>query len=481
MSITGALSNALSGLNVTSRSIENSSNNVANALTEGFARRELEVTARSYGGGGQGVRTVGIDRMVNMALVADRRLADAATGDRDTRAAFYQALADATGDTGGGSLLARISAFSASLVTAASRPESQARLQDVLDKAQSLAAGLRAASDAVLEARRAADASIADQIKTLTATLARVQQMNATITEMRVNGRDSSAVEDERQRLVDGISTIVPVREVTRQNGQIALFTAGGAALLDGRVADIAFEPEPGLVAASSVAAGDLGLLTVNGLPLDLAGDGGMMGTGSLSAAFAVRDDLAPAEQARLDALAQDLIGRMAAADASLGAGDAGLFTDDGAAFDPAAPAGLASRLSVNALADPDRGGALWHLRDGLQRPSEGDSGDPTLLNALAAALDARTPHAANGLSGTFSFSGLAAETISGAAVALVSAEAEASFASARRDELQALILADGVDTDREMEQLLLLERAYAANAKVVTACDDLLQYLLEM
>lgn len=72
MSITGALSNALSGLNVTSRSIENSSNNVANALTEGFARRELEVTARSYGGGGQGVRTVGIDRMVNMALVADR-------------------------------------------------------------------------------------------------------------------------------------------------------------------------------------------------------------------------------------------------------------------------------------------------------------------------------------------------------------------------------------------------------------------------
>lgn len=122
MSITGALSNALSGLNVTSRSIENSSNNVANALTEGFARRELEVTARSYGGGGQGVRTVGIDRMMNMALVADRRLADAATGDRDTRAAFYQALADATGDTGGGSLLARISAFSASLVTAASRP-----------------------------------------------------------------------------------------------------------------------------------------------------------------------------------------------------------------------------------------------------------------------------------------------------------------------------------------------------------------------
>ncbi|MGP3696730.1 flagellar hook-associated protein FlgK [Rhodobacter sp. NSM] len=481
MSITGALSNALSGLTVTSRSVENTSNNVANALTEGYARREMEVAARSYGQEGQGVRVVGINRMVNMTLVGDRRIADAATGDRDTRAAFYQSLADATGDTGEGSLLARISTFSASLVSASSRPDSQERLQDVADAASALASGIRDASDAVLAARREADASIADQVETLNDTLSRVRDMNVRITEMRVSGRDSSALEDERQRLVDAIATVVPLREVERENGQIALFTTGGAALLDGRPTAIGFTRTPGLVASSSVAAGTLGTLTINGKPVMVSAENGLFAGGSLAASFAVRDDLAPTEQARLDALAQDLVTRLVGADPTLSAGDAGLFTDDGNPFDPANLTGLASRISVNAIVDPGQGGALWHLRDGLQAAAEGDVGNATLINAMSQALDARTAFSANGLSGSFSFAGLATETVSGLSSALVEADQEASFASARRDELQALVLGDGVDTDREMEQLLLLERAYAANAKVVTACDDLIQYLLEM
>lgn len=41
------------------------------------------------------------------------------------------------------------------------------------------------------------------------------------------------------------------------------------------------------------------------------------------------------------------------------------------------------------------------------------------------------------------------------------------------------MMRADGVDTDREMENLLNLERAYAANAKVLKAVDDMLLNIL--
>ena len=41
--------------------------------------------------------------------------------------------------------------------------------------------------------------------------------------------------------------------------------------------------------------------------------------------------------------------------------------------------------------------------------------------------------------------------------------------------------LETGVDTDAEMQKLLLIEQAYAANAKVMTAADEMIQLLLQI
>ena len=48
-----------------------------------------------------------------------------------------------------------------------------------------------------------------------------------------------------------------------------------------------------------------------------------------------------------------------------------------------------------------------------------------------------------------------------------------------RADSLKALELQGGVDTDHEMQQLLLIEQAYAANARVISTADDMIQTLL--
>lgn len=485
MSITGAMSNALSGLTVTARSVENTSNNVANALTEGFARRELEISARNIGNDGQGVRVVGINRMVNMTLVGDRRVADATNGEKETLSTFFNDLGTALGETGEGSLLGRISSFESALSRAASRPESAARQADVLSAAKALATGINEASQAVQDARTQADADIAAQVDKLNTTLSRVKDLNTQITAVRTTGRDTSALEDERQALVDSIAGIVPIREVQRENGQIALFTTGGPALLDGSVADIGFSPTPVVTPYMSLTSvPPLSGLTLNGKPISVSGEASLVGGGSLTAAFAVRDELAPAQQTQLDAVARNLIERLSdpAVDTTLAAGESGLFNDDGLDFVAANELGLAGRISVNAAVDPDQGGSLWRLRDGVKAAVESTAtGDATLLNALGSTLSTRSAAASGPHLGSYSFSGLATQAVSSVSTAAEAADQIASFASSRRDELHALELADGVDTDQEMEHLLRLQEAYAANAKVISACDDLLNHLLEM
>ena len=482
MSLSTSLANALSGLTASSRAAGVVSSNVSNALTEGYARRELHLSPQSLGGIGAGVQVDGITRSVNVAVLADRRLADADAGNAGLKTAFLSRVETLLGDPeDAGSLAARIAAVEAALVQASSRPDSQARLQSVVDAANTLTDHLGVLTDDVQQARMDADAGIARQVETLNTSLVQIDRLNAEILAQRSAGRDATALMDQRQLLVDRVAEIVPVREVPRDRDQIALFTTGGAILLEGNPAVIGFTPAGVITADMTIGSGALSGLTINGMPVP-SGDDGVLGGGRLGAMLAIRDDLAPGAQAQLDALARDLIERFEtpAVDPTLAPGQPGLFTDAGAVLDPLLEEGLAGRIRLNALVDPAAGGQLWRLRDGLGAATPGNVGDATLLNSLGAALSAgRLPSSGNFIGAARSASGLAADVLSGIASAHQQAEFRESYSVSRQEALTELQLADGVDTDAEMQNLLLVEQAYSANARVIQVIDDLIQQLI--
>jgi flagellar hook-associated protein 1 len=143
---------------------------------------------------------------------------------------------------------------------------------------------------------------------------------------------------------------------------------------------------------------------------------------------------------------------------------------------------GLAQRLSVNAAVDPRQGGALWRLRDGMATATPGLAGNGAGLVALQEALTiARTPASAQFMTGARSFSALQSDLLSSIVADRLSAETEASYAAARTDALIQMELAAGVDTDQEMQSLLLIEQAYTANAKVIQTIGQLIDTLLGM
>ena len=485
MSITSGLSSALSGLNAAARAAEVVSSNIANAMTEGYGRRELQLSARTIGGSGQGVSVTGVVRRGDPILLGDRRLAQAGSGGRDATATFLKRLELVLGTVDNASSLgSRISDFDTALLEASSRPESEARLSKVLESAKALASHLSAAGSDIQQARSDADDQIESQVTQVNTALARIADLNGQIRATSGSSRDNSALIDQRQQAIDSVAKIIPLREVPREKGEIALFTTGGAVVLDGLPTQLSFTPVGVVVAAMTQASGALSGLTLNGKAISTTAEDGPISGGTLAAQFAIRDDLAPQAQAKLDASARDLIERFAASglDSTRATGIAGLFTDGGAAFNVSNEIGLAQRLTVNAAADPAQGGALWRLRDGLGATAPGAAGNSQLLKDLQTALTTpRTPVSGGFMTGARSFATLVADMVSGVASARVSAENEASYSAARLDTLSTMELEQGVDTDQEMQSLLVIEQAYAANAKVISTIGDMMQKLLEM
>jgi len=482
MSISGSLANALSGLTASARAAEIVSSNVSNALTEGYGRRELELSAASASAGNGGVQVVGVTRNVNQQVVGERRAADAEVGLNAIQTDYLVKMQNLVGTPdAAGALTTKIANLEVTLIEAASLPDSATRLAGVLSAATALAEQLNTASQGVQALRMNADREISQQVDSLNAGLTRIEKLNSDITVLQSAGLDISALIDQRQQEIDKIASIVPLTEVPRNGGQIALYTPGGAILLDGRAATIGFDPVGVIVPQMTLGSGALSGLTLNGQAMLATADGSLAG-GSLSGLFQVRDEIATTVQTQLDALSRDLIERFsnATADTTLTSGDPGIFTDAGLAFDPLTETGLAGRISINAIADPAVGGDLNKLRDGLGSIVPGDAGDASgLIGLLNALTETRIPASAVITTSARSVSALAGDFISLINQNLSSAQADQSFSLAQADILKVAELQGGVDTDYEMQRLLLIEQSYAANARVISTIDDLIQTLL--
>ena len=478
MSMASAIHAAMSGLAAVGRASDITSSNIANAMTPGHARREVALAANELGG----VRVTGIIRHSDPVLVQTRRTADAAMEGARVEADFTAGLSRLLATTDGPrSLTAGLAALDAALVLAASGPESQARLDAVAARASELASAISGASRSLSDMRSAADNAIAADVDRLNTMLTQVRDLTQQIVATSVSGADTSAMIDQRQVLIDRINVIVPVREIPRDHGGLALYSQGGAILLDGSAAQIGFTPANTVTPGMTLAGGTLSGLSINGRDLPLLSGVNPLRGGTLSAHLAVRDDLAVAAQDELDALAQNLVDRFAtpAVDPTLAPGQDGLFTFGAPPF---TGPGLSERLQVNAIVDPAAGGQSWRLRDGINAAGPGPAGEADLLRAMTAALNAPLALPSGRLGGTaLSAAGAVASLADWAGLQNDLAEQRSGFAEAAQAQAFEAELSLGVDTDTELSNLMRIEQAYAANARVLQTLDDMMEDLLRI
>lgn len=488
MSLSSSMNSALSGLTAARTAALTVSDNIANALTPGYSAKSLDLLANRDQL--PGVRVAGVTRHSDPIVTAARREAQAQNAENATALSFFENLARDMGEpTQADSLSAQVSDLEASLVEAASRPQSQARLDRVAYRFQSVAQKLNQISDGIQSERQRADAQISQQVGRLNQLLNNVADLNVRIASERPKSAQTASLTDQRDLLIDEINEQIPVRTLSRGRGQIALVTDGGAILLDGRPARIGFDPTPTIAPHITVESGSLSGLTLNDRSVSLSENANAIGGGALAAQFHVRDVASVDAQSDLDTLAEDLLLRFQdpGLDPTRATGQPAILTDQGAVYQGAVyqvanRTGLAGRIALNQALSPNNAGETWRLRSGLGAADPGQPGDAALLNRLSAALTSSSSLMG---SGQASHVGSAPDHIAQSLSALETRRSEAeralSFSSGLLEGAREAELGLGVDTDEQLQTLLLIEQNYAANAQVLRTVDDLMNRLLEI
>ncbi|CUX83497.1 MAG: flagellar hook-associated protein 1 FlgK [Roseibaca calidilacus] len=475
MSLGLATNAAMGGLRITTLGTRLVAENLANADVEGYGVRNLVPTSLLVNG-----RDLPVQRAVNPVLLGAARSADSMRLHAEIRQTAIAELERAYGVPGDpGSLNSLVAALDSSLHQAVSTPDSDAALQAVAQNASHLVTRFNTLEKTAQSIRQNADDAVAADVAKLNTALDQVVALNIEIQRQSLLGGNPHGLMDERQRVTSDISAIIPITEIPRDNGRIMLLSADGQVLADQTRAEFGFTPTIGITAGDSVANGALSPVSLNGRALAPASP--VLASGGLGGHLAVRDEIAPRAQAQLDTLARDLLNRFSgpSADQSLAPGEFGLFALDGTTTLPSMPDGLAGQLRLNAQIDPQAGTGLWRLRAGLNAPSPGPILDATGLARLSAALSGATTLQPG--TPSRSFTEHIATQVSALATARLDADSTLTFANAKHATLHEDLAAQGVDTDREMQNLLTLERAYSANARVLSAIDEMMRNLLEI
>ncbi|PHR91190.1 MAG: flagellar hook-associated protein FlgK [Robiginitomaculum sp.] len=490
MTLNSALASASSGLAATSRRADLTASNIANASTPGYVRRELVTEERVVGGRGQGVTVVGVNRAQDMALSRDRRDASGSAARADIISQAYTQLNREMGEPGDTyGLFASYQNVETSLRDLAVTPESLAYQNDAYNSLNGLTTQFSELYSIGIKQRVNADNAIARDVQVVNQSLHRISQLNEEISKAGKTIGGAASLEDERQRLLDKISQIIPIKDLVKENGQIEITTQEGLFLIAGvTVRELEFTPAgvipPGATYAPPVP-GLLSGITVGSENLTPGnGSFGIQG-GSLAGYFAVRDQTAPNFLNQLDSLAADLVNRFTGAtvDPTNGVGAAGIITDNGGPVVPLAITGIASRLRLNAAIDPNQGGTTSRLRDGIGSVVAGPVSNADILNSLLDAFtNTNTAPTGSGIVGDFTSTELAAGLTSLIGEARINADALAASSLSRATTLADIELSQtGVDTDAEMQNLLVIEQSYAANARVIQTISEMIDILMQI
>jgi len=482
VSLSHAINAARSGLQVSGLRADIVATNVANATTPGYVRRSVLLSETIVGADTQGVRAVGIDRARDAGLTSERMSLTSDLSRASVMASAWQSISSRVGDSADGSgLFGMMSDLESTLKAAQATPESKATANAVLDAARALTNEFNSLSKMAANQRAEADREIADGVDIVNKALRDIEALNAQISKMDRTTSQAAALMDERQRVLDTVSEYLPVEAVQRDYGMIDVVTKEGVFLLNGTARQIEFTGSNAFGPDQTFDGGQLSGLKVGDTDLTPGGSNwSAASSGLFGALFTLRDNDLPEFSSQLDTVAEDLVARLSAdgIDPTTTTGEFGLFADPGTPGDP----GLAGRISVNAAVDPAQGGEVWRLRDGMNAASEGARGNNSVLSAMIEALTSGRSISENGIQGSFTASQLSAHLSSMAGQRRISNEAVLSSTSAQQTmALEAEQSQTGVDVDAQMQDLLMIEQAYAANARVIEVASQMIQRLMEL
>lgn len=474
----GILDVASRGLAVTQSGVRVVSHNVANVDTPGYTRQRQLLAAGNpiesgNGAIGTGVEQLGIERLADPLLLRQLAEGDARSAALGLEADALARIEEVWNEQSGEGLAARLAGLFDAFddLASAATPGAPVEREGVRAAARMLLDAIHDADRTLRGLQLEADRGAVDTLGEIESLARQIADLNREIVRAE-SFAPANDLRDRRDGLVRELAKKVDVSSFEEPGGSLVVMVGRGLPLVDGVSARrLVAEPDPAHPFSPSFSR----ILFDDGSALhDLTDE---LGEGELGGWLAVRDGLAADAIRELDVLAYNLAAQV---NAVHGAG-VGLDGTVGGLF--AAPAAVADAARSLALAP-----AVAASPDAIAAGLGSDPGDNRNALALAAlrftpaalALPGDPPGAPSGPSRTLL--GHVAAT-----VGRVGAESR-SLAAARDDQARALEQLENrrdalsaVSLDEEMVQLIRLESAYQANARVVETLTRLLDSVLGM
>lgn len=310
MSLSIALSNALSGLQVNQTALQVTASNVANVNTPDYARKIHDQQNRVLGGMGAGVETAQIVRRIDQFLRRDLMRETTALGNVEVRSEYLNRMQAMFGSLGNNNAVGNsISDLAIAIENVANSPEVAAHRFGAVNEAVEMAHYFNDMGAQVQQFRTQADAEVAAAVDDINAEIQVVADLNADIANNLLQGRPVGDLQDRRDIAVKTISQYLDLQEFTDSFGQIRLFTAAGRSLVSGTSAStLSYTVTPFMTANENYPTTISGIYLNGGAaPPPTSDITTEISTGKLGALIEMRDETLPAMTNQLDQLAGQL------------------------------------------------------------------------------------------------------------------------------------------------------------------------------
>jgi flagellar hook-associated protein 1 FlgK len=498
-----SLSIANSGLAAIARQFAVISQNVSNANSPDYTNETAVLQADNAGSLPLGVQSNVATLTVNTAVQAQVFNQGATVAYAGTTAAALASIDQVMGTPDAGDDLPSLLGDLQNQFTAlAASPASQTQAQAVVGAAQTLTAQINTVSGAIGTARQNAQNDLVTTVGQANTSLQQIAALNRQIVALQQNGQSTADLQNQRAVAEQSLSGALGARFVAQSDGSVLAFTVSGVQLPTDGSAPLSIAPAN--VGPNATYPGSLPGILLDGT--DITAN---LTQGQIGADVTLRDATLPGLQAGLDEFSQNLASQFQSQGLTL------FSNPDGTVPQPGTPAqanyvGFAGSITVNpaVVATPTL------VRDGTNsvtgsptgasaftpNPTGGPSGFTTLISrvltyAFGADAQAGVTQAAShttglGASGTLSLSYTPQSTLAATAAAFAGAQAaDSSQATANSTAATALSSAlrstlsqsAGVNVDAQLSNMVALQNAYAANAKVITTIQTMFGVLEQM
>ena len=430
-------------LEVAQGALAATSNNIANANTPGYTREvpQFVENEQSQSGNetiGGGVSLTGLqsvrDELLSLQIQSQTSLQSSA----DTQSSSLQEI-QTNFTTSGGDITSALSAFSSSLAQLSANPSSSAVQQGVISSGQNLAQAFSTTANGLTSVQSGADTQVTQTVAQINSLTTQIAQLNGQVAQLTAAGQDGGTTEDQRDELVQQLSTLTGITVVQSSDGEV-ITTGNGTPLVMGS--------QSYSLQTSTGSDGMQHVLDSNGVDITKAIQGGQLG-----GAIEIRDQVIPGFLTQLNSLASQFTTAFNAAQAK-GYDSTG---KTGTNFFSVSSSATAASMSV-AISDPSQ----------IAISSDGSAGSNGNVANLSAALTSALP---SGQTPAQAYAGLVD------AVGTAASDASSQSTAIGQNLTQLNNQKDSVSkvsVDEETTNLIRFQTAYEAAARIVSTIQQL-------